>query len=226
MNESKRSSRPEASYRRAEVTEPVRDRYLAGLLARTTNHWEALDPDGRQRLGSAVAGLLDVAGARTLKDGDALALPFISAEPPNLPSSRSVPVFGIEIAAGRGVLANEPTPVEGYLAFERQWLDRRGLDATQCLVVSVRGESMEPTLPAGTLILVDQTRRKRYEGRVYVVRSDPEDTLVVKRAGRSGGKWILVSDNPDPEWSPVPWPKTGTKVLGEVVWASGAPGAD
>ena len=230
----------------------VTDARTAELLARLVDRWETATQVERDQLEGAIVAILDLAGAKKvselrahsspganltestenftrelkLEDGAALAHPFISAKQPDLPGSRPVPVFGVEIAAGGGVLANEPTPVEGYLAFERQWLDRRGLDATQCLVVSVRGESMEPTLPAGTLILVDQARRKRHEGRVYVVRSDPEDTLVVKRAGRSGGKWMLVSDNPDSEWSPVPWPKTGTKVLGEVVWASGAPGAD
>ena len=230
----------------------VTDARNAELLARLADRWETATQAERDQLEGAITAILDLAGAKKvaelrahsspganlsegtekfaremkLEDGAALTHPFISAEQPDLPGSQSVPVFGLDIAAGAGALANEPAPVEGYLAFERAWLDRRGLDATQCVVVSVRGESMEPTLAAGSLILVDRDRRRRQEGHVYVVRSDPEDTLVVKRAGRDGCNWMLVSDNPDLEWSPVPWPESGTEVLGEVVWASGVPGVD
>ena len=160
-------------------------------------------------------------------DANALAHTAIAPAPLNLPRSRSVPVFGVEVAAGGGALANEPPEsVEGYLAFERGWLDRRGLDATQCVVVSVRGSSMEPTLAAGALILVNRQQRQHRDGRVYVMRSDPDDMLLVKRAAYVAGAWMLVSDNPDPEWQPISWPDARMEVLGEVVWASGAPGAD
>ena len=33
----------------------------------------------------------------------------------------------------------------GRIWFRRDWLDRRGLDPTQCAVIALRGESMEPT---------------------------------------------------------------------------------
>ena len=203
----------------------VGDRELAEHLARLTHVWKSLDPKERHRLSAAIVANIELIAPGEFGDGTALVLPFVTAEPPDLPSSRSVPVFGVEIAAGAGVFANAgPEMVEGYLAFDREWLDSRGLNATQCAVVSVRGESMEPTLPAGALILVDRSRRKRREGHVYVVRSDPEDTLVVKRAGREGDAWMLVSDHP--EWKPARWPETGAEVIGEVVWTSGVPGAD
>ena len=76
------------------------------------------------------------------------------------------------------------------------------------------GESMEPTLPDGCVILVDRNRTKRYRGHIFVVRT--EDGLVVKRAGKDeGGGWQLVSDRP--EWKPQPWPY-GAEVIGEVKW--------
>lgn len=75
-----------------------------------------------------------------------------------------------------------------------------GLVASQCKVIGVKGESMEPTLTDGCSILIDRNRRSRRVGRIFVVRTD--DGLIVKRGGKSrAGNWQLVSDHPDKqEW--------------------------
>ena len=75
------------------------------------------------------------------------------------------------------------------------------------------GESMEPTLPDGCVILLDRNRRRRWDGHIFVVRT--EDGLIVKRAGKDKDGWQLLSDHPS--WKPVPWPDTA-EVLGEVKW--------
>ena len=157
-----------------------------------------------------------------LADSSALAEPGAADEPACPASARPVPVYAVDVAAGVGAVASDPKPA-GNLEFDRRWLDRRGLDSTRCAVMRVRGDSMEPTLPAGTWMLVDQASRERRDGRVYVVRSDLDDTLVVKRARRRDGAWLLASDNP--AWDPVPWPETDAEVLGEVVWVLDVPEA-
>ena len=86
-------------------------------------------------------------------------------------------------------------------------------------MISVRGDSMEPTLPAGCKILVDRQRRRRRVGNIYVITT--LDGLVVKRLGRSeGGRWLLVSDNDAPDWPDVPW-SDDAEVVGEVKWMAG-----
>ena len=76
------------------------------------------------------------------------------------------------------------------------------------------GESMEPTLPDGCVILLDHNRAYRREGGIFVVRT--ADGLVVKRAGKAGGGlWQLVSDHP--HWPDAPWPDDAT-IIGEVKW--------
>ena len=118
-----------------------------------------------------------------------------------------------ESAAGGGALFDRETAV-GCLAFRRTWLDQHAIDAKLAAIISVRGESMEPTLPHGSAILVDRGRRRRREDRVFVVRT--EDGLVVKRVGKDrDGHWQLRSDNPT--WDPVPWP-LAADVIGEVRW--------
>ncbi len=131
------------------------------------------------------------------------------------PGSRSMGAREVEVAAGGGAVNIDEAPEKGRLWFRRDWLDRHGIDTTQCVVISVRGESMEPTLPDGCSILVDRSRTRRRAGGIFVI--DAEDGLIVKRLGKAGRRWLLVSDHPS--WSDVPWPQQAT-VIGEVRWAS------
>ena len=121
-------------------------------------------------------------------------------------------------AAGSGAAVDDERIV-GRLKFRRDWLDRHGLDARQCRVIQVMGESMEPTLVDGCSILVNFARQRRRAGRIYVVRT--EDGLIVKRAGKDRtGAWQLVSDNPNKQtWPTLPWPDNAPMV-GEVKWSA------
>ena len=132
------------------------------------------------------------------------------------PSDRS-PVRLLEFASAAGVGAEvyDETPV-GLLWFRNDWLLSHSIDPEQSNIISVRGESMEPTLPDGCSILVDRKRREPHEGRIYVMRT--EEGLVVKRAGKDAeGNWQIESEHP--AWPPVPWSET-TEIIGEVRWAA------
>ena len=126
---------------------------------------------------------------------------------------RQVGRMTLSVAAGGGA-ADVDEAVVDHLTFRRDWPDRNGLDPSQCTVVDVQGESMEPTLPESCTILVDRGRRRRRGGGIFVVRT--ADGVVVKRAGKdASGGWLLVSDHP--AWEPVPWPRDAV-VIGEVKW--------
>ena len=163
--------------------------------------------DGRRRR-SGTGGSAACAGGALgsdLADPDALANAANENEIP--PGARPVDV--VELAA-----ADER--VAGRLWFTRAWLDRRGIDATRCVAIGVRGESMDPTLPEGCSILVDRARMRRRSGRIYVVLGG--DGLIVKRAVKDEtSQWLLASDNPAPEYAPIPWP-ADAETIGEVRW--------
>ena len=128
----------------------------------------------------------------------------------------------MDVAAGRGALANEPTDEVGHLDFRRERLDGRGLDATACVVLGVRGESMEPTIAAGSIVLVNRSSRHPQPGRINVFRDG--DTLLVKHLGGHDARgWKLLSDHPG--HYPVRIPDDAV-LLGEVVWASRTEGLD
>ena len=138
-----------------------------------------------------------------------------SAEPWESPGVRWVDCYEVRSADGGGALLDDSTRV-GCLAVHRTWLDRHRLDATQCAIVRMRGESMEPTLSDGSTILVNRAQRRRRSERLFAVRTD--EGLVVRRLRKDpGGNWLLVSDHADRE--PRPWPASA-EILGQVRWAT------
>ena len=150
--------------------------------------------------------------AGDLTDEKALSAPGTSPEICELPGSRPVAVHQLQTAAGSGALDLDEA-VTGYAYFHHEWLSRKGLDADRCSIIGVMGESMEPTLPEGCVILLDRNCRRRREGSIFVVRTG--DGLVVKRASKGGGGWQLVSDHP--RWPDAPWPDDAV-IIGEVKW--------
>ena len=154
---------------------------------------------------------------RTQAPVQAIAESRTDYDPSNYDPSDRSPVRLLEFASAAGVGAEvyDETPI-GLLWFRNDWLKRHSIDPEQSNIISVRGESMEPTLPDGCSILVDRKRREPQDGRIYVMRT--EDGLVVKRVGRDAeGDWHIESEHS--AWPPVPWSDT-TEIIGEVRWAA------
>ena len=127
--------------------------------------------------------------------------------------SRPVVTYELAAAAGGGAMELDETPT-GIVYFRYDWLTQHGLDAKQCCVMGVVGESMETMLPDGCAILVNRRSgiRRRVD-HLYVVINDLG--LIVKRAGKDeNGQWLLVSDHP--AWEPVLW--GDAQMIGEVKW--------
>ena len=156
----------------------------------------------------------DLADPAALADTEKVIASHGGEPPEELPSgARPVPVMELAAAAGGGAMI-DVEHVSGHVWFRRGWMDQRGIDATRCVVIGVRGESMEPLLPDGCSVLVDRSRTRRRAGRLYAVTTD--DGLVAKRARRSDdGAWLLTSDHP--AWDDLPWP-ADAETVGEIRW--------
>ena len=75
------------------------------------------------------------------------------------------------------------------------------------------GDSMEPTVCDGDLVVVDKDRRALVEGGLFAVRT--ADDLIVRRVRRLGDRWNLVADNPEHH----PTAMTANDVVaGRVAW--------
>ena len=156
-------------------------------------------------LKAALAPVLHLISSTDLSDETATA---VEGSP-----SRPVVTYELAAAAGGGAMELDETPT-GIVYFRYDWLTQHGLDAKQCCVMGVVGESMETMLPDGCAILVNRRPgiRRRVD-HLYVVINDLG--LIVKRAGKDeNGQWLLVSDHP--AWEPVPW--GDAQMIGEVKW--------
>ncbi len=154
--------------------------------------------------------------ADNLEDAGALAVQRVEDGATDVPGARSVRTIEVEAAAGDGAHNLDHARVVGPVWFRRDWISSRGIDPGQAVVISVRNDSMAPTLPPGCKILVDRHRRRRRVGHIYVITTD--DGLIVKRMGKDDdGRWLVVSDNDSSDWPDAPWPDDA-EVVGEVKW--------
>lgn len=104
-----------------------------------------------------------------------------------------IPRYQVEASAGCGALV-EAEETSGFYAFNLKWLARRGLKPAHLCVISVRGDSMEPRLADGDLILVDRAQRQIADGLAYVMRIG--DDLLVKNVQRiDAARIALLSAN-------------------------------
>ena len=226
-------SRLEESRKRAGLSQlnlavEMGDRYDQSMISHVEANRRGLLFEGvikaAQALGVSIdylAGLTDdptpAAGlsAKISNLTDPEALVGVSAEIHPFPGTKPVSVHRLATAAGSGALDLDES-VKTYAWFRSEWLSRKGLVADQCAIISVMGESMEPALPDGCVILIDRNRRRRRSGQIFVVRT--EDALIVKRLGKDKkGNWQLLSDHE--QWEPAPWPEDAA-VIGEVKWSA------
>lgn len=133
-----------------------------------------------------------------------------------------VPVDRLDLALSAGAGAQpDAGPPGAALAFRRDWLARIGLAPGDGVVVSVRGDSMLPTLHDGDLVLIDRRRILPRPGRAYAL-TDIDDLLKVKRVDADPGAGVLLirSDNPAEPALLRTGPDAARVIIhGEVVWS-------
>lgn len=130
-----------------------------------------------------------------------------------------VPRYEVAASAGGGAMVHSEQIVD-HLAFRSEWV-RNALDVSvQALaLISVKGDSMEPTLSNGDLILVDTGTNKVEDNAIYVLRYN--GSLMVKRIQRKiTGTLIIKSDNVVYEPETVTGEAVNNlHVVGRVVWS-------
>lgn len=133
------------------------------------------------------------------------------------PNKALVPVYDVAASAGHGAVADYE-PQTHSLAFPPDYLKRLTSSSPKNLaIISVKGESMEPTLLDDDIVLLDSSKTNlSYDG-LFVIRFD--DALHVKRVGRSAksGHITIISDNRD-LYPPIEASADDVKAVGKVLW--------
>ncbi len=129
-----------------------------------------------------------------------------------------IPRFEVRPAAGAGG-AVESERARKFLAFREDWIRENGWRAADLAVVTAQGDSMEPVISPGSVLLVDRGERAK-QGRegIFILRMG-EDLLVKRLQPLEGGRVLAKSDNP--AYSPFEikgQEDSETAVVGRVVW--------
>lgn len=104
-----------------------------------------------------------------------------------------LPVFEVEAAAGYGAAVQGEVKL-GEVAFDRQFLRDRGASPETCTVIRAKGDSMSPTIPDGSLLIVDHSQQDIAHGYITVI-GIGNDLLVKRIRRRLDGTVELISDN-------------------------------
>ena len=123
------------------------------------------------------------------------------ALPPRLAEDFAlIPRFRVNLSAGPGLVPAEEDGGD-HLAFSRAWLRRTGIDPRRAGLVRVQGDSMQPAIPDGALVLVDMgATAVRAEG-VFAFSRDGDafvKRIVPVNKARDGrpSSVVILSDNP------------------------------
>jgi phage repressor protein C with HTH and peptisase S24 domain len=139
---------------------------------------------------------------------------------PNIAQYLVLPKRQEAAAAGSGRPATG-VPTE-FIGFRHDWIRTTfGREPADVILEIAVGESMEPRIRNGDLLLVDTTERTFRNFGIYVIEARGE--RLVKRVQRKfDGSLILISDNKiyQPESIPADLAKE-VRIIGRVIWRGG-----
>lgn len=129
----------------------------------------------------------------------------------------AIPIVEARLSAGMGSLQVGDAVKRSY-SFPSSFLRRKG-NISSMVMMNVDGDSMQPEIMDGDLVLIDQSKKDIRLGRIFAVGF--EEAIYLKRIDMLPGKIILKSVNP--EYPPVELDVSGQmadqfRVIGQVLW--------
>jgi len=102
-----------------------------------------------------------------------------------------------------------------YLSFRTDWIRSKG-NPENMTVIRAFGESMEPTIADGSVVLIDEGRRQFVKNKIYYLRYNGQ--MYIKRLVDRGGQLAIVADN-DPN-SYLIADADDFEIIGRCIWAA------
>ena len=129
-----------------------------------------------------------------------------------------IPMVEAVLSAGGGSFETGATIGRGY-AFRRDFIQRKG-NPDNMVLMRVAGDSMEPEILSGDVVLIDQGKTRIVPGHMFAVGF--EEAIYLKRIDIMPGKAILKSANP--AYPPMELDIRGQlsdqfRVIGRVLWS-------
>lgn len=130
-----------------------------------------------------------------------------------------IPMAEARLSAGNGSLEVNGDCERSY-AFRMDFLLRKG-NPDKMVLMRVAGDSMQPEIMDGDVVLLDQSKVDIIPGRIFAVGFD--DAIYLKRIDKQPGKVILKSVNEE-AYPPIELDMRGDmaeffRVIGKVIWS-------
>jgi phage repressor protein C with HTH and peptisase S24 domain len=126
-----------------------------------------------------------------------------------------IPNLALEDEAGMEVQGIEQGGAERY-AFRRQWLRSKG-KVEDLVLIEARGDSMDPTIADGDVVLIDRSKKQVVVGNMYALRT--KNAVMVKRLQPIGAARIKVmSDNKLYDSYEIDLESGDIEIIGQVIW--------
>lgn len=126
-----------------------------------------------------------------------------------------IPKAAARLCAGGGSFEVDAEPVD-HLPMPRAWLNSLGRPSAM-VFMDVVGDSMEPGICDGDMVLID--RSNRFYGAASIMAVGFDDAIYLKRVKQEGRGLVMISDNP--AYGPVPLhgdELSSFHVIGKMVW--------
>ncbi|MHB8123758.1 MAG: S24 family peptidase [Desulfuromonadaceae bacterium] len=142
--------------------------------------------------------------------------PVIGRVQPDFPADDFVLIRQVngKISAGNGFVPDESVDVQA--AFRKDWIKRKGGKPENMSLIRVDGDSMEPTLLSGDLVLVDHGRNTiAAQGGIYAIAID--DEIMIKRVQPAFPDKILISSD-NKQYAPFELSRAKVRINGKIIW--------
>ena len=150
---------------------------------------------------------------------------FFACKDPEMPEVVFVPLVKAVPRAGTGGLETDGD-FRGWYSFHSSFLRRKGGSEDTMRLFMVDGDSMEPTLFSGDMIMINtaETARHISTGNIYLLRIGSGETaeLMIKRLERRPGNILIIrSDNDRYQDIPVNLSEVDgeLEIFGRMVWS-------
>ncbi|MBW2052742.1 MAG: helix-turn-helix transcriptional regulator [Deltaproteobacteria bacterium] len=125
-----------------------------------------------------------------------------------------IPMAEAHLSAGGGAFVL--SEAKEYYAFRKDWVHRVATSRDNLVLMTVRGFSMEPTIHAGDVVLIDTGRKRIYDGNIYALGLG--ETIVIKRLELLPGDRVrIISDNRT-EYPPENAHLGSVRIIGQIIW--------
>ena len=129
-----------------------------------------------------------------------------------------VPLVAASLSAGSGSLESGGE-VQDYFAFRQDWLLHRG-NPDNMVLMKVHGDSMEPDIRHGDMVLIDQGKIRLYGHAIYAVGVNEE--IYVKQVETLPGNRLMLRSLNE-RYAPIEVDLHGemadsVRIIGKVLW--------